>query len=277
MTEQGPGARRSSADSVAGEAYGVSVLLSADSSDVLARVQDLLPPGWKHRDVAPSPDTQVAETAHFRLRSDGEGGYVLHRDGLELARTSLDVALHALDAQLRAFIALHSPDRIFVHAGVVAVRGRAIVIPGRSFTGKTTLVAELVRAGAIYYSDEYAVLDDEGLVHPYAKPLSIRTNSYTATQHDVRELGGSAGDEPLPPGLIVVAHYRTGGQWKPKRLSRGDAVLALLANTVPARERPEETMKALQRAVNRPGVVALEGERGEAAPIVQELLQRVSD
>jgi hypothetical protein len=277
VTEPGPEATQPSADSVAGEAYGVPILLSADSPEVLARVQELLPPGWKHRGVAPDPDTPVATAPHFSLRSDGEGGYVLHRDGLELARTRLDVALHALDAQVRAFIALHSPDRIFVHAGVVGVHGRAIVIPGPSFSGKTTFVAELVRAGAIYYSDEYAVLDDQGLVHPYAKRLSIRTNPYTATQHDVRELGGSAGDEPLPLGLIVVAQYRAGGRWEPKTLSPGDAVLALLANTVPARERPEQTMNALRRAVNRPGVLALEGERGEASLVVQGLLQRVSE
>ena len=65
-------------------------------------------------------------------------------------------------------VANYAPDRVFVHAGVVAWRGRALVLPGTSFAGKTTLVAELVRAGAIYYSDEYAVLDEQGRVHPYS-------------------------------------------------------------------------------------------------------------
>ncbi len=31
-------------------------------------------------------------------------------------------------------------------------------------TGKTTLVKAMVEAGATYYSDEFAVLDKEGLV-----------------------------------------------------------------------------------------------------------------
>ena len=64
---------------------------------------------------------------------------------------------------------------MFVHAGVVAVDGRALLLPGGSFTGKTTLVAALLRAGAQYGSDEYAVLDEAGLVLPaYPRPLSIR-------------------------------------------------------------------------------------------------------
>jgi hypothetical protein len=37
----------------------------------------------------------------------------------------------------------------------------AILIAGRSFSGNTTLAAELVRAGATYYSDEFKVVDSE--------------------------------------------------------------------------------------------------------------------
>ena len=51
------------------------------------------------------------------------------------------------------------PDPVFPTI-VTWGRGRAIVIPGRTFSGKSTLVAELVRAGATYYSDEYAVEDE---------------------------------------------------------------------------------------------------------------------
>jgi len=57
---------------------------------------------------------------------------------------------------------------------VVAWRGRAILLPGRSYVGKSTLVMELVRAGAVYYSDEYAVLDARGRVHPFAQPVALR-------------------------------------------------------------------------------------------------------
>ena len=42
-------------------------------------------------------------------------------------------------------------------------------------------MAELLRAGAVYYSDEYAVVDPWGRVHPFAKPLSIRDGSARGT------------------------------------------------------------------------------------------------
>ena len=45
-------------------------------------------------------------------------------------------------------LAEHAVDRIFLHCGVIAIDGRALLLPGRSFAGKTTLTAALVRAGA---------------------------------------------------------------------------------------------------------------------------------
>src|SRR4051794_20574153 len=66
------------------------------------------------------------------------------------------------------------------------------VIPRVSHSGKTTLVAALVRAGATYYSDEYAVFDAQGSVHPYARPLGIRDgNGDRPRRCPVQELGGT--------------------------------------------------------------------------------------
>src|SRR5205814_290720 len=99
---------------------------------------------------------------------------------------------------LRLFVAAQAKDRVFVHAGVVAARGGAIVIPGRTFTGKSTLVAALVEAGAAYYSDEYAVLDERGRVHPFAKPISIRgAHGGRGRRLPVAALGGRAGTRPI--------------------------------------------------------------------------------
>ena len=68
-------------------------------------------------------------------------------------------------------VAFRAPDQIFLHAGAVAYLGRMIVLPAAALTGKSTLVAALVRAGATYYSDQFAVVDEQGRVHPYATPL----------------------------------------------------------------------------------------------------------
>jgi hypothetical protein len=262
---------------LAGEAYGVHIRISADSKDVADRMAQLLPPGWIDHTDDPSAVDPEQEVANFTLLTKDGIEYVLGRDQVLLARASLDIALHVFDAQLRAYIALHSPNHVFVHAGTVGHRGKAIVVPGKSFSGKTTLVAELVRAGATYYSDEYAVLDEQGLVHPYPKPLSIRLGAGVGTLHPVESIGGTAGSTPLPVGLIVVSQYVKDAGWDPRRLTSGEAVLALLANTVPAQERPQETMQALRAAIDDAGAIALEGERGDAASIVQQLLETVPE
>jgi hypothetical protein len=272
MTEQAPTASPTSFRAM-GEACGVPVRISTDDEAIWTRLQDLLPPGWIDlgEDVAVDPEREIA---HFTLTSDPPD-YVLMRDDAVLARSSLEIALHVFDAQLRAHIALHSPDRVFVHAGVVGHRGKAIVIPGMSFSGKTTLVAALVRAGATYYSDEYAVFDAQGLIHPYPKPLSVRLRDGLGTRTDVAALGGTAGTEPLPLGVVVVSQYRRDATWQPRTLSPGEAVINLVAHTIPAQLRPEETMTAIRTAVDGSGAVAFEGERGDAAGMVEQILNSV--
>jgi hypothetical protein len=65
--------------------------------------------------------------------------------------------LDAFENHLQLWVAEGAPRHAFVHAGVVGWRGRAMVIPRSSHSGKSTLAAALIRAGATYYSDEYAV------------------------------------------------------------------------------------------------------------------------
>jgi hypothetical protein len=250
------------------EAFGVPFSIAVPP-EVLPRIDSILPPGARRRD--PQEDEQ-----RFVLRPRSNSDYGIEdREGSVSGSPDVQVALEVLDTRLRAYIALHAPDHIFVHAGVVGHAGRAIVMPGLSFSGKTTLVAALIRAGAAYYSDEFAVLDDEGLVHPYPKPLSIRTEGYNATDHHVDTLGGVAGEYPLRVGLVAIAQYSPDARWEPRRLSAGEAVLAMLANTVPAQERPEQSLGAITKAVGN--AVALQGARGEAADVVDELLAAVAD
>lgn len=142
-------------------------------------------------------------------------------------------------------------------------RGQAIVIPGRSHSGKTTLVAALLRAGATYYSDEFAVFDSCGRVHPYPTPLSIRRQPGTKPQKVVPE---SAGDlvelKPLSVGKVVVCEYQPGARWKPRRLSPGRGALALMANAVSIRTKPKSALKILPRVASH--ALTLKGVRGEA-------------
>lgn len=258
--------------------YGVRVGVRVNSPEALALVQDYFPPGWK------PARSHVVERLYSLVLGQGDGAgrgarrfSLFYRDLARLARTKdLEEALALFESDLHLHVATEARSRVFVHAGVVGWKGRALVVPGRSLSGKTTLVAELVRAGATYYSDEYAVLDARGRVHPYPRPLQIRAaETGRQSRHAVETLGGRAGRGPLPVGLVVLAQFRQGAKWRPRRLSAGRGVLELLSQTVSARNRPERAFAALRQVATR--ALILKGARGEAAELAHQLLRTLEE
>ncbi len=258
---------------MAATAYGVRFGVRVSEEGALRLLTERLPPGWRR-----ASSTSVDRI--FSLVVGGEGhGRGLRRLSLLYAEAScvarsrdLEHALERFESALQLYVAEHSPRRVFVHAGVVGWRGRAVVIPGRSMSGKTTLVSELVRAGAVYYSDEYAVFDSRGLVHPYARPLAVREGGGPRqTRRPVESFGGHAGRGALAVGLVLASRYERGARWRPRPLSAGEAVLEMLSHTVPARAGPRRALSALSKAAAAASV-ALAGERGEAARVAGAIL-----
>jgi len=184
---------------------------------------------------------------------------------------ALEAVLVLLTRDLMVHVAEHAPDRVFVHAGVVGWRGSALVMPGTSFAGKTTLVAELVRAGATYYSDEYAVLDEQGWVHPYPRELQMRrTGEQEQRGVALEALGGSVGKVPLRVAQVVFAHYVEGGQWRPEPVSAGMAALEMLRHAIPVQRTPARVMATLAKMMET--AMAVQSERGEASETARLLL-----
>ena len=159
-----------------------------------------------------------------------------------------------------------------MRAGVVGWRGQAILIPGRSYSGKTTLVAELVRAGATYLSDEYAVLDSRGRAHPYPRKLWIKDRtSLESERWTVESLGGSREVKPLPVGLVVITNYKADARWRPRPLSPGQGALALLDNTLSIQRQPTFVFPVLSQVASDAQI--LKGVRGEAHHLVEAILK----
>ena len=255
--------------------YGVRVGLRASREGLIGTLKDRLPPGWK-----PYSGPIVDRLYSFIVGGDDPQRkrrllYLVYGDGVRVARDrELEPVLDAFESDLRLAVAFAARQRVFVHAGVVGWRGKAIVIAGKTFTGKTTLIAELVKLGAEYYSDEYAVLDLSGRVRPFPRPLSIR-DSVTARAHyrAVEEFGGRAGIKPLSVGMVVDTRYREGARWRPMRVSPGTGAMVLLANTVSARYRPERNLPVIRKTIS--GAIILRGVRGEAGDVARDLLARI--
>lgn len=264
------------ADGMAFVSYGVRIGVRVSDPALLSQLQPALPPDRR------SASSAVVE----RLYSVVAGGSgprpgvrrfnLVYGDTDLVARTrELDEALERLDSNLRFYIAEHARRRIFVHAGVVGWRGQAIVIPGRASTGKSTLVAALVRAGATHYCDEYAVFDGRGRVHPYPRPLSLHDDGEgLPRKYSPESLGGVCGVEPLPVGMVLISPYRPGATWRPRALSPGQGTLALLAHTMPARLRPRAALSTLRHVAAAARI--LRGVRGEAGEVARSILEEVA-
>jgi len=197
---------------------------------------------------------------------------LVYRNAMLVGRhADYQAALELLSSDLQRLVAESSTKEIFIHAGVVGFRGRAILMPGSSQSGKSMLTAALVRAGASYYSDEYAVLDSEGRVLPYPIALSLREER-RVRKLSASELGGRCGLRALPVGAVILTEFQHGKTWQPKVLSPGRGILGVLRHMVQAQTRTEEVLQRLRRAVSR--CIFLSGSRGEADQTAKDLLYR---
>jgi hypothetical protein len=197
--------------------------------------------------------------------------------GTTTAVKSLDAGevYDRLELDMQLYVASQAPKRVFIHAGVVGWKGKAILIPGRSFTGKSTLVRALIEAGATYYSDEYAVLDHKGRVHPYPCPLKIRDETGRARlQWSVDQLGATIGRKPIPVGMVVSGEYKANARWRPRRLSPGRGALELFNHAVSARQEPARDLAAIRQVVSHAPV--FRGSRGEAKEIAKQILDKLT-
>jgi hypothetical protein len=243
------------------ESFGLAAEVTSDDRELFDRFRSVLPPGWCALNGTPP-------AVRFGLMRDG----TITLDGTEVSRADGDLtrALAVLALTVRHHVAQHAPGYVFVHAGVVRVHGVGIVIPGSSFSGKTTLVAELVRVGATYYSDEYAVVDAEGMVHAYAKPLSIRSDT-CSDRHDVPVPDAQIGAAPMQAGLVVVTDYEHGVSWRPVPLTPAQGALVLLEHTVAVRAKPGDALIAARLLAQNAVVIA--GARGEASVAAAAILE----
>ena len=275
-------------------AYGLRFGLRCNDPAALELAAPHLPLGWQpvpEGNTASKADSEVDFLYSLRLaappkRKEGapefdkgaspepvEGYHLLYCGTTLLSRTlELPQLLATLEQHSELLTAFRAKDYLFVHAGVVGWQGRAILIPGRSMSGKSTLVRALIDAGATYYSDEFALLDGEGRVHPYPLPSSIRQgDNIVGSKTPLETLGIHPGTEPLSVALVVVAKYKRYARWSPEVLTPSQAMLALMDNTVAARREPTFTMPILKKVAMAAKTIA--SKRGDAKRVAPAILK----
>ena len=162
-----------------------------------------------------------------------------------------------------------------VHAGAVQWGERVLLLPGASHDGKSTLVAELLRRGATYFSDEYALLDRNGCVHPYPRPLLLRNGRPEQLPSLPEEFSASTGTLPAPVGWIFSLTYRVGDIWSVAAIPQSEALVNLLRNTPHVLAETPDLVAAFQRAVE--GAQCYAGRRPDAGSAVDAILGLIGD
>ena len=262
------------AEATAVAAYGVRVGLRVSHAGTLQSLFTALP----HRNRSTTAGRVDCLYSVVVGDETGRGArrlHLLYRDATRVARTRRwDEVVDALAADVRQSVAALAPRHVFVHAGVVSIGGRAVLLPGKTFTGKSTLVAALVSAGATYYSDEFAVVDALGRIQPFIKPISLRPDrSFRQIDH-APETFGKVGREAIPMGAVIVTHYREGARFRPRALTTAQGVLALMANTVALGRRPQTRLATLAQTTSH--ALVWKGARGEAAAAADTLMAKLA-
>lgn len=195
----------------------------------------------------PDPDPAGA-AVRYRLDEEPRGWYTLRRDEELLVNSDRPglVLAHLLWQLNRSAIGA-TTDRIVLHAAAAARDGLGVLLPAPMESGKTTLVAGLVRRGFQYLSDEAVAIDPVTLeLQPYAKPLSLDPGSWAVLPDLEPAVEGRLrpwlGDQwqvaptsirpdavaaPAPARLVVLPRYDKDAETTIESISGGRALLEL--------------------------------------------------
>ncbi|CAN5720265.1 hypothetical protein BH20ACI4_BH20ACI4_00290 [soil metagenome] len=254
------------------EAFGAKIGVRSNAPEVLTMIETILP------EVIPEnlEFKKIKDAEHiFTIEyEDASGKFYISKNGEELTfYTGKDRLVEYLCSQIRITVAEFAESKVFLHAGAVGWKDSAIIIPGSSYSGKTTLVSELIRYGAEYYSDEYAVLDEEGFLHPYPKMLSMRgiINEYDQVDTPPHVFGAKIGKKKIPVGLILITEFESETEWNPQILNAGEGIMEILQHTIPIRFKPDFVLKVLKKTASR--AIIAKSKRGDAKVLIPLILK----
>lgn len=250
------------------EGWGASARISASGEALLRAALRGLPPGFRVS-RRPVSGPQLA----FRTRG---GAILTTHEGRAINLGAARKRLTAyVESRLESLASTQSPRFAFLHAGGVEIDGRAILLPGRSCAGKSSLVAAFVKAGARYFSDDLVPIDARLRAHPFPRPIGIRpARGGAATRTSLKALGLEPAKRARPIALIWCGSFDSlaaASTFTPQ--SAAQAFAALLAHAPGAQVRPEVIVPILAGVART--VPVFVGVRGEAREMVEAVRARL--
>lgn len=142
---------------------------------------------------------------------------------------------------------------LMIHAATLQRDGRALILPGRPGTGKSTLATGLLQAGWQLLSDEFALVSlTDGHLYPLWRPISLKgqaeaifrtrrpermsAETFPSAKGRVgfyRPLAeaGEVCQAPVPPAAVVILAFEPGAPVSLDKVPAADAFLQLAQNS----------------------------------------------
>lgn len=253
--------------------YGSGIDLDADAGIPEAWLADVLPP-----DAKVGEGSGVVERLSLVTTGDAEKNG-LYRGGEHICGFTgfNEESAQGVEGMIQNLLALNSVPRFFfIHAGAVVIDGFGVIFPGRTHSGKSMLTRAFLDRGAVYFSDDCAVIARDGSLHPYRTPLKIRLPGNSRRRTIPAELPTGSHSGRVEIGAVVFTGFESDSVWAPSETGQGRAVWKLIENLFyppTIRKFPGETFESLRKATAN--AILLSGPRGEAAQTADDVITRV--
>jgi hypothetical protein len=202
----------------------------------------------------------------------------------DLGRLDATVACECVKHEvLKHFVRLRK-DLLWLHAGAVERNGSALVFPGESGRGKSTLVTLLARNGWGFLSDEIVPLRmdaEEVFAYPLraqrrigvGRELSL-DDVYSLDKERVEIAPGTVHREWAHVAATIFPRFESGARARLTRLPAGDAALALLRNALNFLDHKAAAVSRGAASARRiPAYELVYDRSGEAGELLQSVLQ----
>ncbi len=218
------------------------------------QVEDLILPWVQYRPWSGNKPT----VGEFRVDQNPNTGTLLLSLNEEsiYAGPSISNVIALLSREVIAKCVESFSGGLALHAGAVSWKQDAIIFPGVSGVGKTSLTAWLVSHGFHYLTDEALTLDsDQMLVEGFNRPMNVKAGGLEAIQSmvtkpfraictDLNEgvilvspemLGGTSMKNLARLQMIVFPNFIAGSAYSFTKLSAAQTAQELLATLINAR------------------------------------------